>query len=146
MKTRIAAALASLVVASFGTAAYAQTAPQQAPPQPASTTTTPYTSGTPSTPYNDSSNQMSSPTSSGMMSSSNIEQKVKHELTAHGVTATDVQVSFSNGTATLTGTVATHKDISKAKKAAMRVRGVKHVDTSGLQAGSLHSSAPPMSS
>jgi len=146
MKTRIAAALASLVVASFGTAAYAQTAPQQAPPQPASTTTTPYTSGTPSTPHNDSSNQMSSPTSSGMMSSSNIEQKVKHELTAHGVTATDVQVSFSNGTATLTGTVATHKDISKAKKAAMRVRGVKHVDTSGLQAGSLHSSAPPMSS
>lgn len=141
MKTRIAAALASLVVASFGTAASAQAAPQQAPPQPASTT-----SGTPSTPYNESSNQMSSPTSSGMMSSSNIEQKVKHELTAHGVTATDVQVSFSNGTATLTGTVATHKDISKAKKAAMRVRGVKHVDTSGLQAGSLHSNAAPMSS
>jgi|SRR5690348_51608 osmotically-inducible protein OsmY len=124
MKTRIAAALASLVVASFGTAAYAQTTPQAA-----STAATP--------------NSMSSPmSSSGMTSSSNIEEKVKHELTAHGVTATDVQVSFSNGTATLTGTVAKHKDIAKAKKAAMRVRGVKHVDVSGLQAGSLQSSAP----
>lgn len=87
-----------------------------------------------------------SSSSTGMASSSNIEQKVKHELTAHGVTATDVQVSFSNGTATLTGTVATHRDIAKAKKAAMRVRGVKHVDTSGLQAGSLQSSAPMSSS
>lgn len=138
MKTRIAAALASLVVASFGTtAAYAQAAPQVPPqPEPASTTTSPYTSS-------GQSDQMSSPSSStGMTSSSNIEEKVKHELTAHGVTATDVQVSFSNGTATLTGTVATHRDISKAKKAAMRVRGVKHVDTSGLQAGSLQSSAP----
>ena len=139
MKTRIAAALASLVVASIGTAAYAQATPQ-VPPQPTSTTTSPYTSG-------DQSGQMSSPSSSaGMESSSNVEQKVKHQLTAHGITATDVQVSFSNGTATLTGTVATHRDISKAKKAAMRVRGVKHVDTSGLQAGSLHTSAPPMSS
>src|SRR6185437_9058484 len=140
MKTRITVALASVVVASFGIAAYAQDAPQ-VPPQPTSTTASPYTSSNPS------SDQMSSPSSSGdMTSSSNIEQKVKHALTAHGVTATDVQVSFSNGTATLTGTVATHRDISKAKKAAMRVRGVKHVDTSGLQAGSLHSSAPPMSS
>ena len=80
-----------------------------------------------------------------MASSSNIEQKIKHELTAHGVTATDVQVSFSNGTATLTGTVANHRDISKAKRAAMRVRGVKHVDTSGLQAGSPQSSMPQSS-
>lgn len=129
MKTRIAAALASLVVASFGTAAYAQQATPQMTPQSASTAASP--------------NSMSSPmSSSGMTSSSNIEEKVKHELTAHGVTATDVQVSFSNGTATLTGTVAKHKDIAKAKKAAMRVRGVKHVDVSGLQARSLQSSAP----
>jgi len=76
---------------------------------------------------------------------SQIEQKIKHELTAHGVTATDVQVSFSNGTATLTGTMANHRDISKAKRAAMRVRGVKHVDTSGLQAGSPQSSMPQSS-
>lgn len=135
MKTRIAAALASLIVASFGTATYAHAAPQ-VPPESPSTTTSPYTSSGQSNPMSGSSS------SNGMASSSNIEQKVKHELTAHGVTATDVQVSFSNGTATLTGTVATHRDISKAKKAAMRVRGVKHVDTSGLQAGSLQSSAP----
>ncbi len=134
MKTRIAAALASLVVASFGTAAYAQTTPQSS-----STMASPYTSSS-------QSDQMSGNSSSGMQSEDKIEQKVKHELTAHGVTATDVQVSFSNGTATLTGTVAKHKDIAKAKKAAMRVRGVKHVDTSGLQVGSLQSSAPPMSS
>lgn len=141
MKTRIATALASLIVASFGTAAYAQTTPQ-APPQPTSTTTSPYTSSGQSAQDNTSNPMSGSSSSTGMTSSSNIEQKVKHELTAHGVTATDVQVSFSNGTATLTGTVATHRDISKAKKAAMRVRGVKHVDTSGLQAGSLQSSAP----
>ena len=105
MKTRITVALASVVVASFGIAAYAQDAPQ-VPPQPTSTTASPYTSSNPS------SDQMSSPSSSGdMTSSSNIEQKVKHALTAHGVTATDVQVSFSNGTATLTGTVATHRDM-----------------------------------
>lgn len=136
MKTRIAVALASLVVASFGTAAYAQTTPQSS-----STMAPPYTS---SSQMNQS--EMSGNSSSGMQSEDKIEQKVKHELTAHGVTATDVQVSFSNGTATLTGTVAKHKDIAKAKKAAMRVRGVKHVDTSGLQVGSLQSSAPPMSS
>ena len=142
MKNRIATALASLIVASFGTAAYAQTTPQ-VPPQPTSTTASPYTSSGQTTQGSNTSNPMSgSSSSNGMASSSNIEQKVKHELTAHGVTATDVQVSFSNGTATLTGTVATHRDISKAKKAAMRVRGVKHVDTSGLQAGSLQSSAP----
>lgn len=129
MKTRIAATLASLVVASLGTAAYAQTTPQAA-----STAATPYTSSTMSSPMSSSSN--------GMTSSSNVEDKVKHELTAHGITATNVQVSFSNGTATLTGTVATHKDIAKARKAAMRVRGVKHVDVSGLQSGSLQSSAP----
>lgn len=131
MKTRIAAALASLFIASMGAAAYAQTTPQQATPQPATTSA--------------QSDQMSG-SSSGMMSSSNVEEKVKHELTAHGVTATDVQVSFSNGTATLTGTVANHRDIKKAKRYAMRVRGVKHVDVSGLQARSAQSSAAPASS
>ena len=132
MKTRIAAALASLIVASFGTAAYAQQTMPQTTPQSATTAASP--------------NQMNSPmSSSDMNSSSNVEEKVKHELTSHGVTATDVQVSFSNGTATLTGTVAKHKDIAKAKKAAMRVRGVKHVDVSGLQVGSLQSSAPASS-
>lgn len=134
MKTRIAAALASLFIASMGAAAYAQTTPQQTTPQQ----TMPQSASTSS-----QSDQMSG--QSGMESSSNVEEKVKHELTSHGITATDVQVSFSNGTATLTGTVATKRDIKKAKKAAMRVRGVKHVDVSGLQAGSLSSAAPASS-
>lgn len=144
MKTRIAAALASLIVASFGTAAYAQQTPPQMPPQSPSTTAQPTTNQMGHS--NGTSDQMSgSSSSNGMASEDKIEQKVKHELTAHGVTATDVQVSFSNGTATLTGTVAKHKDIAKAKKAAMHVRGVKHVDISGLQVGSLQSSAPASS-
>jgi len=71
--------------------------------------------------------------SNDSMSNERIEQKVKHELKSHGVTPTDVTVEFQDGTATLTGTVSTKRDIRKAKSAAMRVRGVKHVDTSGLQ-------------
>jgi len=125
MKTRIAAALASLVVASMGTAAYAQTTPQTTPqtPPPASS---PMTNGMPS-------NQ---PMQNGMhnnMSSSSTEQKIKRQLTSHGITATNVNVSFNDGTATLSGTVATQRDIAKARREAMRVRGVKHVDTSNLQ-------------
>jgi hyperosmotically inducible protein len=77
-------------------------------------------------------------TSNGQMngnaSDTQIEQKVKRELTSHGVTATGVTVSFNDGTATLSGTVYNQRDITKAKNAAMRVRGVKHVDTSNLHA------------
>ncbi len=121
MKTRIAAAVASLVVASFGTAAFAQATPQTAPPS--------------SSPYTSSSSQTSSSMSNNMdnMSSSTTEQKIKRALTSHGITATNVNISFNDGTATLSGTVATHRDISKARRAAMRVRGVKHVDTSNLK-------------
>lgn len=125
MKTPIAAAVASLLLA---TAAYAQAPqqqmPQQTPPQtmPQQQPASPMTSG------NEQANQ------SGMSSNTEIENKVKHELTSHGVTATDVNVAFDNGTATLSGTVYSQRDISKAKKAAMRVRGVKQVDTSNLHA------------
>ncbi|HJR13291.1 MAG TPA: BON domain-containing protein [Rhodanobacteraceae bacterium] len=131
MKTRIAVTVASLLVASLGTAAYAQTTPPSNPPQPASPmTSAPMTS-------NGQSDQNGS--MSGTMSSAQVEQKVKKELTSHGVTATNVNVAFDNGTATLTGTVYNQRDISKAKKAAMRVRGVKSVDTSGLHARASHS-------
>ena len=59
-----------------------------------------------------------------------IQDRLYHaQVFKHG----NVNVTFDNGTATLTGTVATKRDIRKAKSAAMRVRGVKHVDTSGLQ-------------
>ncbi|MGH8216259.1 MAG: BON domain-containing protein [Rhodanobacteraceae bacterium] len=122
MKTRIAAAVASLLVASMGTAAYAQGA-QQTTPQTTPPTSSPYTS-----------NSMQSNQPMNNMSSGRVARQVKQELTSHGVTATNVNVSFSSGTATLSGTVATRADINKAKSAAMRVRGVKHVDTSNLQA------------
>lgn len=119
MKTRIATAVAaSLLIGSLGTA-YAQGA-QQTTSQPSPSTT--------------SASMNSSEQSSQDMSSDQIEQKIKHALTSHGVTATHVNVTFNDGTATLSGTVYNQRDISKAKKAAMRVRGVKHVDTSGLHA------------
>jgi osmotically-inducible protein OsmY len=120
MKTRIAAAVASLVIASLGTAAYAQTTP------PTSTTSA----------YPNNSAQPNSMSNDMSMSNSQTEQKIKQQLTSNGITATDVNVSFSDGTATLSGTVATQSDIAKARMEAMRVHGVKHVDTSNLQARS----------
>lgn len=137
MKTRIAVAVASLFAVSLGTA-YAQTpqqaTPQQTPPQqtmpqqqPASPTT--------------SANMTSNGQMNGTASATQIEQKVKRELTSHGVTATGVNVSFNDGTATLSGTVYNQRDITKAKNAAMRVRGVKHVDTSNLHARKSQSSS-----
>lgn len=128
MKTRIAAAVASLLVASMGTVAYAQqTTPQTTPPTETPPATSPYSTNSTNPSMNNSSMHNN-------MSSARVEKKVKQELTSHGVTATNVNVSFNDGTATLSGTVATEQDINKAKSAAMRVRGVKHVDTSNLQA------------
>jgi hyperosmotically inducible protein len=128
MKNRLTAAMAAILVASLGASAYAQAA-QTTPPAPA---TAPSTTA-PSTTNSDQSSQ-SMPSGTTSSDASKIEQKIKHALTAHGVTATHVTVQFQDGTATLSGTVANQKDVTKAKKAAMRVRGVKHVDTSGLQA------------
>lgn len=130
MKIRIvAAAVASMLVGSLG-AAYAQGA-QQTPPQPPPSATT----SAPMNSNGQSSQSMSSQSMSGQsMSSDQVEQKIKHSLTSHGVTATHVTVTFNDGTATLSGTVYNQRDIAKAKKAAMRVRGVKHVDASGLHA------------
>lgn len=123
MKNRITAAMAAILVASLGASAYAQAA-QTTPPAP---TTAPYAT-------NSDQSSQSMPSDTASSDASKIEQKIKHALTAHGVTATHVTVQFQDGTATLSGTVANQKDVTKAKKAAMRVRGVKHVDTSGLQA------------
>lgn len=116
MKNRIAAAvIASLLAGSLGTVAYAQGA-QQTTPQ-----TTPPTST-----YANS--------AQGNMSGGQTAQMIKHALTSHGVTATHVKVQFSNGTATLSGSVYNQQDIAKAKEAAMGVPGVTHVDTSNLHA------------
>ena len=135
MKTRIAVAVASLFAVSLGTA-YAQ-APQQATPQQAPQSMPQQQPASPTT----SANMTSNGQMNGNASDTQIEQKVKRELTSHGVTATGVNVSFNDGTATLSGTVYNQRDITKAKNAAMRVRGVKHVDTSNLHArksGSKH--------
>jgi osmotically-inducible protein OsmY len=125
MKTRIAAALASLLVASMGTAAYAQGAQQ----------TTPQTTPPTSTPYTNNGTQSTQPMyNNGTTSDSRTEQQIKQKLTANGITATNVNITFNDGTATLSGTVATQQDIAKARTEALRVQGVKHVDTSNLQA------------
>lgn len=92
------------------------------PQEPTSSATSAYTSS------GAQSGQTDSASSTGM------EQKIKHALTKHGVTASGVNVAFNNGTATLSGTVFTHSDIAKAKRAAMHVRGVTQVDVSDLHA------------
>ncbi|MEO7051572.1 MAG: BON domain-containing protein [Rhodanobacter sp.] len=115
MKTRLV--LASLLAVSIGVVANAAqtTSPQSPPPQ------TPPTSMPSSMMHN---NQTSSDA---------VVTKVKHELATHGLSSDDISVTFQDGTATLTGNVAKHGDIKKAESAAMKVRGVKKVDTSGLE-------------
>jgi osmotically-inducible protein OsmY len=122
MKTRLTAAIASLVFASLGATAFAQDA-QQVPPQqqtPPQQQMPPMTSG--------QMGQSTNATSSMMVS------KVRRALARQGITATNVSISVSGGTATLSGTVATRQDVSKAKRAAMQVRGITQVDVSGLHA------------
>jgi BON domain len=134
MKNRLTVAIASLLVASLGTVAYAQSTPQQMPPtQPSQPTRqTPPSQQTPpaTSPYMNGTQSGQT----GSMSNNSIGQKVRRALTAHGVTATGVTVTVNNGTATLSGTVYNQRDITKAKEAAMQVAGVTHVDTSGLHA------------
>lgn len=121
MKTkRLAIAIGALFVASAGATAYAQTTPHQTPEQMPPSASTASMSGA---------RHANRP-----MSSDSIIRQVKQELMSRGVTATNVSVTFQDGTAILTGTVATQGDIGKARAAALRVKGVKHVDTSGLQA------------
>lgn len=127
MKTkRLTVVIASLLVASLGATAYAQDAqqstPQQMPPQTASSTYTKTTTM-------ESSHAMSK----DKMSSDKVTKKVKRELKQHGISTNNITVMFADGTATLSGTVASQNDVSKAKSAAMRVKGVKHVDTSDLK-------------
>lgn len=150
MKTRIAVAVASLFVASLGATAFAQqTMPQQQMPPQSSSMSNPQQMPPPSSSMSDQS-QMPPPSSSMSdqsmshdnmshdnmshgMSNDAVTDKVKQELKRHGMSSDDISVSFASGTATLSGTVASKRDVKKAKKAAMKVKGVKHVDTSGLQ-------------
>ncbi|HEY4291711.1 BON domain-containing protein [Luteibacter sp.] len=62
-----------------------------------------------------------------------ITTKVKSEFaTAKNVKATDISVDTKEGMVTLTGTVATAAEKSKAEHLAKSVKGVKSVDASGL--------------
>ena len=63
-----------------------------------------------------------------------ITTKVKTELaTTDGVKSTDISVKTIDGTVTLTGVVATDIAVKKAVAAAESVKGVKHVDSTGLK-------------
>ena len=62
-----------------------------------------------------------------------ITTKVKSEFAANkSVKGSDISVSTTDGTVTLTGTVATAKEKSHAEAIAKKVKGVKTVDASGL--------------
>lgn len=63
-----------------------------------------------------------------------ITTKVKSEFaTTKGVDATDISVTTKHGHVTLSGTVSGDSEITAAKEVAMKVKGVKSVDTSGLK-------------
>jgi len=83
-----------------------------------------------------------SSTDSGMASESNqpvtdtwITTKVKSELaTTKGVKSTDISVKTVDGLVTLTGVLPTKTAVKKAIAVTRAVKGVKHVDASGLKA------------
>lgn len=133
MNTRIAAAVASLFVASLGTAAFAQQVPpqQQMPkqPSPPAQQQMPPQQSPPAQQMPPSQPQAAA---AAPASSAKVTRQVKQALTKDGVTATKVEVAFDNGAVTLTGSVFSKEDIAKARVAAMKVPGVTAVDVSGL--------------
>ncbi len=63
-----------------------------------------------------------------------ITTKVKSELaTTDGVKSMDISVKTVDGLVTLTGVLATEVAVKKATAVAESVKGVKHVDASGLK-------------
>lgn len=132
--TRLSFAIVSLLTASLGTTAYARSAQQTPPQQTMPQQTMPQQMPAPASTMSTSDQSQANQSMSGDSASSEIEMKIKRELKSHGVSASSITVQYANGTATLSGTVGSQRDIKKAKSAALRVKGVKHVDTSGLQA------------
>jgi len=64
-----------------------------------------------------------------------ITTKVKGELaTTEGVKSTDISVKTVDGVVTLTGVLPTKVAVKKAIAVTRAVKGVKHVDASGLKA------------
>ncbi|MCA8095127.1 BON domain-containing protein [Burkholderia anthina] len=64
-----------------------------------------------------------------------ITTKVKSELaTTDGVKSTDISVKTVDGVVTLTGVLPTKIAVKKAVAVTRAIKGVKHVDASGLKA------------
>lgn len=62
-----------------------------------------------------------------------ITTKVKSEFaTKKGIEGSDISVETNDGVVTLTGTVDTHMEKTKAKRVANKVKGVKSVNDTGL--------------
>lgn len=141
MKTRLAIVIAALLATSLGATAFAQNVPQtpaqqtppaqQMPPQQMPPQQTP--PAQPMPPQQMPPATSAAATATGA-SGAAVAHEVKQALTTHGITATHVNVTVDNGTATLSGTVFSKQDIAKAKQVAMHVQGVTQVDASGLHA------------
>ncbi|WP_409410181.1 BON domain-containing protein [Burkholderia sp. Bp9142] len=86
--------------------------------------------------------QSSSPADNGMATESNqpvtdtwITTKVKSELaTAEGLKSTHVSVKTIDGVVTLTGVLPSRIAVKKAVAVTRAIKGLKHVDASGLKA------------
>ncbi|WP_269505879.1 BON domain-containing protein [Burkholderia sp. IMCC1007] len=93
-------------------------------------------------PLTDAQAQASSSADSGMTNGSDqpvtdtwITTKVKSELaTTEGVKSTDISVKTVDGVVTLTGVLPSKTAVKKAIAVTRAVKGVKHVDSSGLKA------------
>lgn len=84
----------------------------------------------------DAGNQSKVQTVADKTSDAWITTKVKSEFaTTKGVSATDISVSTAGGVVTLSGSVASEHEKTKAARVAGAVKGVKSVDTSGLMVG-----------
>ncbi|SEJ53884.1 BON domain-containing protein [Frateuria terrea] len=80
-----------------------------------------------------SSTESSNQTVPGKVDDAWITTKVKSEFaTARHIHATDISVDTSDGKVTLTGSVASSKEKSRAIHMARKVKGVKSVDATGL--------------
>lgn len=65
-----------------------------------------------------------------------ITTKVKSEFAADKhVKGSDISVTTTDGVVTLTGTVATAQEKTRAEEVAKKIKGVKSVDASGLSVG-----------
>lgn len=144
MKTRLTIVIASLITASLGASAFAQSVPQAPQQQTPPAQTMPQQQMPPQQtppaqpmPPQSMPPQQTPPTASASAtgnaaSGTQVARQIKRALTKNGITATHVQVTVDNGTATLSGTVFSKQDVAKAKQIAMQVSGVTQVDDSGL--------------